>query len=125
MTPQSREGLTYAAALLSGAILFFLCFAAIFNGAWRLLLFFLLCYAAAGALGVWAGRVKAVPLALTLVIPAVPWVLWLFPASIPEAGVLRALLWPGLGVGMGGLAWLGGYAVARVRARRETEPGVA
>jgi hypothetical protein len=106
-------------------MLFFLCFAAIFNGAWPLLLLFLLCYGAAGALGVWAGRVKAAPLALTLAVPAVPWVLWLFPASIPEAGVLRALLWPGLGVGMGGLAWLGGTAVARVRARGGTEPGAA
>ena len=82
---------------------FFLCFAAIFNGSWPLLLFFVLCYAAAGALGVQAGRVGAVPLALTLAAPAVPWVLWLFPASIPEAGLLRALLWPGVGVATGGL----------------------
>jgi hypothetical protein len=116
LTAQSRAGLTYAAALLSGAVLFFLCFAAIFNGSWPLLLVFLLCYAAAGAFGVWAGRVKVVPLALSLAAPALPWVLWLFPASIAEAGVLRALLWPGLGVVMGGLAWLGASAMVRVRA---------
>ena len=61
------------------------------------------------------------PLALTLAAPAVPWVLWLFPASIPEAGLLRALLWPGVGVATGGLAWLGGYAVARARARHTRE----
>ena len=91
LSAQARAALTYGVALLSGAVLFFLCFAAIFNGSWPLLLFFVLCYAAAGALGVQAGRVGAVPLALTLAAPAVPWVLWLFPASIPEAGLLRAL----------------------------------
>ncbi len=121
LSAQARVALTYGVALLSGAVLFFLCFAAIFNGSWPLLLFFVLCYAAAGALGVQAGRVGAVPLALTLTAPAVPWVLWLFPASIPEAGLLRALLWPGVGVAMGGLAWLGGYVVARARARHARE----
>jgi hypothetical protein len=121
MSTQSRAGLTYGVALLSGAVLFFLCFAAIFNGSWPLLLFFVLCYAAAGALGVRAGKVGAVPLALTLAAPAVPWVLWLFPASIPEAGVLRALLWPGLGIATGGLAWLGGNAVARARGHQARE----
>lgn len=105
-----REGVTYGLALLGGAVLFFLCFAAIFNGSWPLLLCFLLCYAVAGALGVRAGGVKPVPLAMTLAAPTVPWVLWLFPASIPEAGVLRALLWPGLGLVVAGLAWLGGTA---------------
>lgn len=103
----SAAAMTYGAAVLAGAVLFFLCFAAIFNGSWTLLLIFLLCYAAAGALGVRVGGVGAAPLALALVVPAVPWVLWLFPASVPEAGLLRALLWPALALVMGGFAWIG------------------
>jgi hypothetical protein len=99
-------------------VLFFLAFAAIFNGSWWLLLFFLLGYAGAGALAVWAGGVAPGPLALVLTAPAVPWVLWLFPASIPEAGFGRALLWPAMVVLMGGLGWLGGKAVAVAAARR-------
>src|SRR5687768_1710486 len=96
LSSQTRAGLTYGAALLAGAVLFFLNFAAVFNGSWALVLFFLLGYAAAGALTVWAGGVAPGPVALVLIAPAVPWMLWLFPASIPEAGVLRALLWPAL-----------------------------
>ena len=91
-----------------GAVLFFLTFAAIFNGSWVMLLLFLLCYAAAGALAVWAGGVSPLPLALVLIAPALPWMAWLFPASIAEAGVLRALLWPRLVLLMGGVGWLGG-----------------
>jgi hypothetical protein len=108
----ARTGLTYGAALLGGAVLFFLNFAAIFNGSWVLLLLFLACYAVAGAVGVRAGGVAPLPLTLALIAPAVPWVLWLFPASIPEAGVLRALLWPALVLLMGALGWLGGRSVA-------------
>jgi hypothetical protein len=115
MRTQLPGALIYGAAFVSGAALFFLCFAAIFNGSWPLLLVFLLGYAAAGALGVWAGNVPVVPLALTLAAPAVPWVLWLFPASVSEAGLLRGLLWPGLGAATGGLAWLGASATARWR----------
>ena len=56
--------------------------------------------------------------AAALSAPAAPWVLWLFPASIPEAGFARALLWPAL-VALGGiLGWLGG--IATVRAGRRT-----
>jgi hypothetical protein len=92
MRTQLPGALIYGAAFVSGAALFFLCFAAIFNGSWPLLV---------------------VPLALTLAAPAVPWVLWLFPASVSEAGLLRALLWPGLAAATGGLAWLGASATAR------------
>jgi hypothetical protein len=101
-------------------VLFFLNFAAVFNGSWALLLLFLLGYAAAGALAVWAGGVAPGPVALVLIAPAVPWVLWLFPASIPEAGVLRALLWPALVVLMGGLGWLGGKVAAVAGARQDS-----
>jgi hypothetical protein len=121
----TRPGLTYGAALVGGAVLFFLNFAAIFNGSWPLLAVFLLGYAAAGALAVWAGGVAPTPLALVLTAPAVPWVLWLFPASIPEAGVWRALLWPGLVMLMAGLGWLGGRAVTVAGSRRASGPRVA
>ena len=114
----TRAGLTYGAAFIGGAVLFFLTFAAIFNGSWVLLLLFLLCYAEAGALAVRGGGVAPEPFALALVSPAVPWVLWLFPASIPEAGVLRALLWPGLVLLMDGLAWLGGRLGPHFTSRR-------
>ena len=120
MISRTRAGLTYGAALLAGAVLFFLNFAAVFNGSWALLLLFLLGYAAAGALAVWAGGVAPGPVALVLIAPAVPWVLWLFPASIPEAGVLRALLWPALVVLMGGLGWLGGKVAAVAGARQDS-----
>jgi hypothetical protein len=116
-----RAGLTYTGAVLGGAVLFFLSFAAIFNGSWPLLLFFLLCYAGAGAIGVAVGGVAPAPLAIALSAPAVPWVLWLFPASIPEAGLVRALLWPALAVLMSGLGWLGGKAVAPAAARRASD----
>ena len=118
MRAGARAGLTYGAAFLGGAVLFFLAFAAIFNGSWGMLLLFLLGYAAAGALAVRVGGVAAMPVALTLIAPAAPWMAWLFPASIPEAGVLRALLWLALVGLMGGLAWLGGKAVAFARARQ-------
>ncbi|HEX6861475.1 MAG TPA: hypothetical protein VF414_01605 [Thermoanaerobaculia bacterium] len=109
----ARPALAYGAAFLAGAVLFFLVFAAAFNGSWTLLAAFLLCYGAAGALTVRLGRVAAAPVALALVAPALPWVLWLFPASIPEAGLARALLWPGLVLVGGGLGWVGGRIAAR------------
>jgi hypothetical protein len=118
LRPGARTGLTYGAAFLGGAVLFFLAFAAIFNGSWAMLLLFLLGYAAAGALAVRIGGVAAMPVALVLIAPAAPWLLWLFPASITEAGELRALLWPALVGLMGGLAWVGGKAAAFVRTRR-------
>jgi hypothetical protein len=111
----ARAGLTYAAAVAAGAGLFFLCFGAIFTGSWTLLVLILLCYAAAGAGAVRVGGVRPATVALLLVLPAVPWVTWLFPASVPESGLLRASLWPGLVALMGGLAWLGGLVVRRSR----------
>jgi hypothetical protein len=69
-------------------------------------------YAVAGVLGVRLARAAPGRLAMALAAPAIPWVLWLFPSSIAEAG-LRALLWPGLAVVVGGTAWLGGNLAAR------------
>ncbi len=117
MSSATRTSLTFGAAFLGGAVLFFLCFAAIFNGSWLLLLLFLLGYAVAGALGAWVGNVPPHLFALALSAPAAPWVLWLFPASLPEAGLARALLWPALVVLGGVLGWLGGSAIARVGRR--------
>jgi hypothetical protein len=114
----ARTGLTYGAAFVGGAVLFFLSFAAIFNGSWPLLFLFLTCYAFAGALAVRAGGVAPVTLSLVLIAPALPWVLWLFPASISEAGIWRALLWPGLVALMGCLGWLGGKMVSPGRHQR-------
>lgn len=108
---------TYVVAVIGGGILFFLCFGAIFVGSWGLLALLLACYALAGSAGVRAGATPG-PLALALVAAAAPWVLWLFPASIPEAGLGRALLWPATVVLMALLAWLGGTVMRRRTARR-------
>jgi hypothetical protein len=91
-------------------------FAAVFNGIWSLLILFLLGYGVAGFLGVRKGASPS-PLAVSLILPAVPWILWLFPASIPESGILRALWWPGLAVVAYLLAWLGGIIAERSRRR--------
>ena len=96
-------------------MLFFLSFAAVFVGAWPLLLLFLFGYAVAGAVGARIGGVAPRVLALLLVAPALPWLARLFPASIPEAGLVRALLWPALVVLMGALGWAGGRLGARAR----------
>ncbi len=111
----TRPVLTYSLALIIGAALFFLIFAAAFNGVLSLLILFLLGYAVAGFLGVRKARVSPSPLAASLTLPAVPWILWLFPASIPESGLLRALWWPGLALVAYLLAWLGGFIAVRSR----------
>jgi hypothetical protein len=116
MSAESRAVITYGLGLLAGTVLFFLNFAAIFVGSWALLLCFLLCYAAAGALGVRLGGVTPGAAALILAAPAVPWLLWLFPASVAEAGLPRALLWPGIAGIAGGLGWLGGRMAAALGA---------
>jgi hypothetical protein len=121
MSAESRAVITYGLGLLGGTVLFFLSFAAIFVGSWVLLLCVLLCYAAAGALGVRVGRVAPSAAALILAAPAVPWLLWLFPASLAEAGLLRALLWPGIAGIAGGLGWLGGRVAAARGARKPPE----
>jgi hypothetical protein len=111
----TRSAVTYGLALGSGAALFFLIFAAVFNGVWSLLILFLLGYAVVGFLGVRKGGASPSPLALSLILPAVPWVLWIFPASIREAGILRALWWPGFALFGYLLAWLGGIMAVRSR----------
>jgi hypothetical protein len=118
----TRSVMTYGLALGVGTALFFVIFAAVFNGILSLLFLFLLGYALAGFLGVRKGRVSPSPLAVSLTLPAVPWILWLFPASIPESGFLRALWWPGLALVAYLLAWLGGIIAVRSRGR-SAQPG--
>jgi hypothetical protein len=109
----ARAVLTCAAVVAAGAGLFFLSFGAIFNGSWTLLIVFLLCYLGVGAAAVRIGGLRPKLVALLAVVPALPWVAWLFPASIRESGFLRASLWPALVLLMGGLAYLGGRVVWR------------
>ncbi len=109
----ARAVLTYVAVIAAGAGLFFLSFGAIFNGSWTLLIVFLLCYPGVGAAAVRLGGVRPTLVALLAIVPALPWVTWLFPASIPESGFLRASLWPALVLMMGGLTYMGGRVVWR------------
>lgn len=125
MTAQSRAAITYGLGLLSGALLFFLTFGAVFVGSWLLLLVVLVGYGAAGALGVRIGGVAPKYVAVTLAVPAVPWVLWLFPAAAAEEGLLRALAWPGLVLVAAGAGWVGGKAAAVWRARQARAPSAA
>ncbi len=109
-------------ALIGGVTLFFLIFAAVFVGAWPLLIVFLLCYTAAGAVGVSRGNVPPRSMAIALAAPSVPWVLWLFPASVAEEGLVRALPWPGFTVAIMALAWLGGTVAARRMRKNQKLP---
>lgn len=105
---------TLVLSAAAGAVLFFVAFAAVFNGLWPVLLLVIGSYSVAGAVAVSATRTRPLFVACALVAPALPWLAWLFPASIPEAGLLRASLWP-LAVGIAFLlAWGGGLVAARV-----------
>jgi hypothetical protein len=117
--------ITYGLAVLTGALLFFFTFAAVFVGSWGMLLSVLLGYGAAGAVGTRYGGVAPGSVALALCMPAAPWVLWLVPAVAAEDGLLRALSWPGLALLAGGLGWVGGKAAAVVSARKASAPRAA
>ena len=114
VSPGSRDILSLSLGLLGGALLFFLCFAAIFTGVWLVGLFALGGFAALGALGVAKSSASPTAMAVALAFPALPWVLWLTPAAVAEAGV-RGLLWPAMLVLVYLLAYLGGYLAARRR----------
>jgi hypothetical protein len=124
MSPGARQTLSLSLGVAAGAVLFFLCFGAIFSGIWSLLLLFALCFAACGAVGVAKSSVSPFAMATALSLPAIPWVLWLAPAAIAEAGI-RGLLWPGFVLVVFALAYLGGFVVARRRPPASTEHGAA
>lgn len=109
--------LSLALGFLGGALLFFLCFAAIFTGVWLVFVLSLVGFACFGALGVAKSSASPTAMAVALAVPALPWVLWLTPATFAEAGA-RGLLWLALLVLVYLFAYLGGYVVARRRYRR-------
>jgi len=114
---ESRQAIVLGLSVVAGAVLFFLVFAAVFNGLWPLLILFTVSYGIAAAVAVRLGRTRPLLVASALVCPAVPWLTWLFPASIPEAGLLRASLWPASVAVMFLLAWLGGTLATRFASR--------
>jgi hypothetical protein len=114
---ETRATATLALSVATGCGLFFMAFASVFNGLWALLIVCLVCYPGVAVVAVGLGRARPVPVAVALVSPTLPWLLWLLPAAIVEAGLLRAAVWP-LAVGLVFvLAWLAGWIVARLRAR--------
>jgi len=100
-----------------GAILFSVVFAAAFNGSWPLAIFAALAYGISAALAVGLGGARPLWGAVALLCPALPWLLWLFPASISEAGWLQASLGPASVLFLFLLAWLTGTVSARYAAR--------
>lgn len=112
MRTETRQALFLVIGLVIGAVLFFLCFAAVFSGIWLLLLLSVLCFAGFGALGVAKGSVSPFAMAIALTLPAVPWVLWLTPVAIAEAG-LRGLLWPAMAIAVFSLSYFGGFFMSR------------
>ena len=104
---------------LTGLLWFFLSFAAVFNGVFFFLLPLLLAYAISGALLVWLFRLPPIHAALSLVSSALPWVAWLWPATISSSGWLKSLVWPALLVTAFGMSLLGAQLVA-ARRRRKT-----
>ncbi len=112
-----RIGLVYALGAVAGALLFFLAFAAVFNGVWTLLIAFVVSFGPVGAAGVRWGSVSPSRMSAAVMAPAAWWLSWLSPASIAEAGLLRALLWPGLAGAMFGCCWIGGRLASAAAAR--------
>lgn len=118
-----RGVLALAACLSAGSVLFFLMFGAIFSGLWSLMIATALLYVAAGAVGASVGRINARPVVTALIAPSVPVVLWLFAASVSEAGLARASLWPLGTVVLAGLAWVGAALAVQRRSRSASLAG--
>ena len=107
-------------ALVAGASV-----AALFNGVFFLLLLFLPAYALSGALLAWFFRLPPVHAALSLVGSALPWVAWLWPATISSSGWLTSLVWPALIGAAFGLSLLGARLVGALRRRKPTQTDTA
>ncbi|HNL90756.1 MAG TPA: hypothetical protein PKH05_16880, partial [Nitrospira sp.] len=118
-------GVGIFAGFLVGFLWFFLSFAAMFNGVFVFLLLLVPAYALSGALLVWIFRLPPFHAAMSLVAPALPWVAWLWPATISSSGWLKSLAWPVL-VGMAfGMSLLGAQRVAARHRRKPTQPDSA
>ncbi|ULA61547.1 MAG: conserved membrane protein of unknown function [Nitrospira sp.] len=120
-----RTGLGIFLGFLTGLLWFFLSFAALFNGVFFLLLLCLPAYALSGALLVWLFRLPPVHAAFSLVGSALPWVAWLWPATISSAGWLRSLLWPALVGASFAMSLLGARLTAARRRRTSMQPDPA
>ena len=120
-----RTGLGIFVGFLAGLLWFFLSFAALFNGVFFLLLLFLPAYALSGALLVWLFRLPPVHAAIALVGSALPWVAWLWPATISSSGWLTSLVWPAFVAVAFGLGLLGARLAAARRRRKPIQPDPA
>ncbi len=107
--------------VLAGFLWFFLSFAAMFNGVFVFLLFLPPAYALSGSLLVWLFRLPPIHAAFSLVGPALPWVAWLWPATISSSGLLKSLVWPALLVTAFGMSVLGAQVVASRRRRKPAQ----
>lgn len=112
---------TFVVGVIIGALLFFLCFGAIFAGSAPLLLLFLTGFFLAGYLLARRSPLSPRAISFSLALPVGPWALQFGVASIPEAGVLRALLWP-LGLAMVLALGFLGALVARRRTKSSRHP---
>ena len=110
------------AGFLTGFFWFFLSFAAMFNGVFFFLLLLPPAYALSGALLVWLFRLPPIHAAFSLVGSVLPWVAWLWPATISSSGWLKSLVWPALLVTAFGMSLLGAQLVV---ARRRRKPAQA
>ena len=113
-----RTGLGIFVGFLAGLLWFFLSFAALFNGVFFLLLLLLPAYALSGALLVWLFRLPPLHAAISLVGSALPWVAWLWPATISSSGWLTSLVWPAFVAVAFGLGLLGARLAAARRRRK-------
>ena len=120
-----RTGLGIFVGFLAGLLWFFLSFAALFNGVFFLLLLLLPAYALSGALLVWLFRLPPVHAAIALVGSALPWVAWLWPATISSSGWLTSLVWPAFVAAAFGLGLLGARLAAARRRRKPIQPDPA
>ncbi|MFO0721036.1 MAG: hypothetical protein U0319_09905 [Nitrospira sp.] len=109
------------AGFLVGFLWFFLSFAAMFNGVFFLLLLVPPAYALSGALLAWFFRLPPVHAACSLVGSAVPWVAWLWPATMSSSGWLKSLVWPVFVGTAFGMSLLGARLVAARRRRKPTQ----
>ena len=116
-----RTGVGMFAGFLTGFLWFFLSFAAMFNGVFVLLLFLPPVYALSGALLVWLFRLPPIHAAFSLVGPALPWVAWLWPATMSSSGWLKSLVWPALVGTAFGMSLLGAQLVAARRRRKPAQ----